>query len=226
MRQESISMKMKEVVSTMVRGGIPAALLLWSVQCMAFRRPSQTRPRVDVSVQQNVFSPTTMDTTVDVTIIKELPPPKYALWDGVETALRHLQLRGVPLTFDNVNEELYVMHKNNDIHLPYDPYWSGKMKRPLTKKKREKALFEEQLRKRLAVVNQAIEQSEGTANPVPMPSQYRSKDAFVRAYVTYKMENADDEVRARYKKKIGGMNDYRRDMQSEAIRTWNETRRR
>ena len=139
-------MKMKEVVSTMVRGGIPAALLLWSVQCMAFRRPSQTRPRVDVSVQQNVFSPTTMDTTVDVTIIKELPPPKYALWDGVETALRHLQLRGVPLTFDNVNEELYVMHKNNDIHLPYDPYWSGKMKRPLTKKKREKALFEEQLK--------------------------------------------------------------------------------
>ena len=109
MRQESISMKMKEVVSTMVRGGIPAALLLWSVQCMAFRRPSQTRPHVDVSVQQNVFSPTTMDTTVDVTIIKELPPPKYALWDGVETALRHLQLRGVPLTFDNVIEELYVL---------------------------------------------------------------------------------------------------------------------
>jgi len=219
-------MKMKEIVSTMVHGGIPAALLLWSMQCMAFRRPSQTRPHVDVSVQQNVFSPTTMDTTVDVTIVKELPPPKYALWDGVETALRHLQLRGVPLTFDNVNEELYVMHKNNDIHLPYDPYWSGKMKRPLTKKKREKALFEEQLRKRLAVVNQAIEQSEGTANPVPMPSQYRSKDAFVRAYVTYKMENADDEVRARYKKKIGGMKDYRRDMQSEAMRTWNEARRR
>ena len=116
-------MKMKEIVSTMVHGGIPAALLLWSVQCMAFRRPSQTRPRVDVSVQQS-----TGDTTVDVTIVKELPPPKYALWDGVETALRHLQLRGVPLTFDNVNEELYVMHKNNDIHLPYDPYWSGKMK--------------------------------------------------------------------------------------------------
>ena len=214
-------MKMKEIVSTMVHGGIPAALLLWSVQCMAFRRPSQTRPRVDVSVQQS-----TGDTTVDVTIVKELPPPKYALWDGVETALRHLQLRGVPLTFDNVNEELYVMHKNNDIHLPYDPYWKGKMKHPLTKKTREKAVFEEQLRKRLAVVNKAIEQTEGTANPVPMPSQYRSKDAFVRAYVTYKMENADDEVRARYKKKIGGMNDYRRDMQNEAIRTWNETRRR
>ena len=119
-------MKMKEVVSTMVRGGIPAALLLWSVQCMAFRRPSQTRPRVDVQ--------STGDTTVNVTIVKELPPPKYALWDGVETALRHLQLRGVPLTFDNVNEELYIMHKNNDIHLPYDPYWKGKMKHPLTKK--------------------------------------------------------------------------------------------
>ena len=214
-------MKMKEVVSTMVRGGIPAALLLWSVQCMAFRRPSQTRPRVDVSVQQS-----TGDTTVDVTIVKELPPPKYALWEGIETALKQLQLRGVPLTFDNVNEELYVMHKNNDIHLPYDPYWSGKMKRPLTKKKREKALFEEQLRRRLTAVKKTIEQTEGTDNPVPMPSRYRSKDAFVRAYVTYKMENADDEVRARYKKKIGGMNDYRRDMQSEAIRTWNEARRR
>ena len=219
-------MKMKEIVSTMVHGGIPAALLLWSVQCMAFRRPSQTRPRVDVSVQQSVFGPTTMDTTVDVTIVKELPPPKYALWEGIETALKQLQLRGVPLTFDNVNEELYVMHKNNDIHLPYDPYWSGKMKRPLTKKKREKALFEEQLRRRLTAVKKTIEQTEGTDNPVPMPSRYRSKDAFVRAYVTYKMENADDEVRARYKKKIGGMNDYRRDMQSEAIRTWNEARRR
>ena len=38
------------------------------------------------------------------------------------------------------------------------------------------------------------------------------------------MEMVDDEVRARYRRKLGGMADYRRDMQSEAVKLWTEKR--
>ena len=165
-------------------------------------------------------------TTVYVTEVTQvLPPPKYALWEGVDVAIKALRQRGVPITFDNVNEELYVMHKNNDIHLPYDPYWRGNMKRPLTKKKREKVTFENELRKRI----EALGRSDGTeakavANPTPHPGQFPTKEKFINAYVAYKMDMVDDGIRARYRRKLGGMADYRREVQREAEKLWKEDR--
>ena len=164
--------------------------------------------------------------TVYVTEVTQvLPPPKYALWEGVDAAVKALLQRGVPITFDNVNEELYVMHKNNDIHLPYDPYWHGHMKRPLTKKKREKATFENELRKRIEVFSRSCaEKGIKVGDPTPQPSQFSSKESFVSAYIAFKMKMVDDEIRARYRRKLGGMADYRRDMQSEAVKLWTEKR--
>jgi len=162
---------------------------------------------------------------VTVIVKKEQPPPQYALWEGVNAAITSLRQRGVPITFDNVNEELYVMHRNNDIHLPYDPYWRGHMKRPLTKKKREKVAFENELRRRIETLNRSGGAETGVAaNPEPRPGQFSSKDKFVNAYVAYKMEMADDGIRARYRRKIGGMSDYRREMQREAAKLWKEVR--
>ncbi len=158
-------------------------------------------------------------------VTQVLPPPKYALWEGVDAAVKALLQRGVPITFDNVNEELYVMHKNNDIHLPYDPYWRGHMKRPLTKKKREKAMFENELRKRIEIISRSYaEKGINVGDLTPQPSQFSSKERFVSAYVAFKMEMVDDEIRARYRRKLGGMADYRRDMQSEAVKLWTEKR--
>ena len=124
--------------------------------------------------------------TVYVTEVTQvLPPPKYALWEGVDAAVKALLQRGVPITFDNVNEELYVMHKNNDIHLPYEPYWHGHMKRPLTKKKREKAMFENELRKRIETISRSYaEKGINVGDPTPQPSQFSSKERFVSAYAT------------------------------------------
>ena len=61
-------------------------------------------------------------------------------------------------------------------------------------------------------------------DPTPQPSQFSSKENFVSAYVSFKMNRVDDEIRARYKRKLGGMADYRRDMQSEAVKLWTEGR--
>ena len=158
-------------------------------------------------------------------VTKVLPPPKYALWEGVDVAIKALRQRGVPITFDNVNEELYVMHKNNDIHLPYDPYWRGNMKRPLTKKKRDKVMFENELRKRLETLGRAGGgEAKAVVNPTPRPGQFPSKEKFINAYVAYKMDMVDDSVRARYRRKLGGMAEYRREMQREAEKLWKEDR--
>ena len=160
----------------------------------------------------------------DTMVILPLPPPKYALWEGVDNAIHAIQKRGVSVTFDHVMEELYTMHKNNEVQLPFDPYWRGKMKRPLTNKKREKAEFETQLRKRLAVV---CGKASGTSlgnNSIPRPSQFTEKPLFVKAYVAYKLENVDDEIRERYKRKIGGLGDYKREVRQEAERLWNDVK--
>ena len=166
------------------------------------------------------------ETTVYVTeVTKVLPPPKYALWEGVDVAIKALRQRGVPITFDNVNEELYVMHKNNDIHLPYDPYWRGNMKRPLTKKKRDKVMFENELRKRLETLGRAGGgEAKAVANPMPRPGQFPTKEKFINAYVAYKMDMVDDGIRARYRRKLGGMAEYRREVQREAEKLWKEDR--
>lgn len=99
------------------------------------------------------------------------------------------------------------------------------MKRPLTKKKREKVAFENELRRRIETLNRSGGAETGVAaNPEPRPGQFSSKDKFVNAYVAYKMEMADDGIRARYRRKIGGMSDYRREMQREAAKLWKEVR--
>ena len=196
-------------------GGLIAVAILTTTQVFAKYYSAYPAPTVHVT-----------EVTEYVTEVTQvLPPPKYALWEGVDAAVKALLSRGVPITFDNVNEELYVMHKNNDIHLPYDPYWRGHMKRPLTKKKREKVTFENELRKRIEVIcRSCAEKGINVGDPTPQPSQFSSKERFVSAYIAFKMEMVDDEIRARYRRKLGGMADYRRDMQSEAAKLWADSR--
>lgn len=56
-----------------------------------------------------------------------------------------------------------------------------------------------------------------TYTTIKLPS---ARDAFV----AYKMENAGEDIREEYSRKIGGMNDYRREMIREATRIWREVK--
>ena len=217
-------MRNTKTVGVVAKGGMAVALLLSSAPCIAFRHPLPTRRTVSVTSFPGVGTTTPVEMTVNVE--EKLPPPQYALWEGVDAALKSLRKCGSSLSFDDVMEELYAMHKNNDIYLQFDPYWKGKMKRPLTNKKREKAAFKEALRKRLEMLSSATSATAPIPDPAPRPSQYASKERFASAYVAYKNAHVDDRTRAQYRRKIGGMADFHCDMHREAARLWAEERRR
>ena len=54
----------------------------------------------------------------------------------------------------------------------------------------------------------------------PQPGQFKSKKEYVDAYVSYKVENSDEEIQDKYAKKLGGMNTYRFEMKREAESNW------
>ena len=56
----------------------------------------------------------------------------------------------------------------------------------------------------------------------PQPAQYKDKKGFAEAYASYKVRNADEDIPARYAKKLGGMNEYLREMKREAEMIWKQ----
>lgn len=82
----------------------------------------------------------------------KLPNARYALWDGVAVAIEAIEARGGTVSVGTVMDELYEMHRRNDVKLPFSPSWRGKRKRPTipNSKKRDKLEFESQLAKYIA----------------------------------------------------------------------------
>ena len=48
--------------------------------------------------------------------------------------------------------------------------------------------------------------------------------SFLLAYVAYKMKTVDEQIKATYAKKIGGLGDYKRDLKREAEVMWNRSK--
>ena len=153
-------------------------------------------------------------------------PPKFSLWEGVDVAIESLVNSGTALSVENVLKELEDMKSRNEVRLPYS-YSSKKFS---TRKKPVKFLKPEEMKKkeefaakvaqRLTVVLSENPQLASAIPSEPQPSQFKSKKEFVDAYVSYKVENADEVIRAKYAKRLGGMNAYRFEMKREAENIW------
>ena len=120
-------------------------------------------------------------------------------------------------------EELYKMHKKNEVQLPFNPTWKRGCKMPTIPEdmKQTQSDFETELAR---YIEKNCRSPLSVYYLQPRPSQYLKKEHFVRAYVAHKMETVSAETRKAYSKKIGQMDDYRRDMLQEAKRIWNEVK--
>ena len=150
---------------------------------------------------------TSQDVFVNVTIET---PARYTLHEGIDVAINALSSLGKPLTVPNIIKELARMAAANDVKLPYTSLSSGAGRQ----KKRE---LEQMLLQR---IRSAAKSASGIDEPNMMRFAMRSD--YEKAYLAYKVELIDDEIRERYAKKMGGLNQYKRDMRNEAIANWKE----
>jgi len=168
---------------------------------------------------------------------------RYQLWQGVDVAIKTVLNLGEAPTLQRVLSELEEMQRLNDVKLPYEYSFSGKVSfrtkgngntrmrgnsvnRTLTpKNKKRKDDFERKVAIRLAdVLSRSPQYAKDVASLVPQeptPGMFSKKEDFVKAYTAYKLQRVDDEVKVAYAKKIGGLGDYKRDMQREASDMWN-----
>ena len=209
-----------------------------------------TRSEVEMIIDERMPKPLPppQPVTVQETVI-QLPDPKYSLWDGVDVAIRTVVGRGEPLSVGRVLKEVDAMAARNEIGLPYSYSLTGggfsmrstgrRTKTRVQPQKRyldpvnmkAKETFESQVARRVAFVlskkpdlarGQDVSALVNDYPHEPSPRQFTKKEDFAKAYAAYKMKNAGEDVRTRYAKKIGGMDEYRRDMQREAMLLWNE----
>ena len=176
------------------------------------------------------------DVHVSNTVIVNTPP-KFSLWEGVDVAIENLVNTGTALSVENVLKELEEMKRRNEVRLPYSYSHSAKYSfssnskksrgsvkvflTPSEKKKKDE--FAAKVAKRLAVVVSAhpeIATLISLEPQEPQPGQFKTKKEFVDAYVTYKMKNADEDIKAKYAKRMNGMNAYRFEMRREAEGMW------
>lgn len=155
----------------------------------------------------------------------KVPSPEYTLWNGVKIACDAVICRGAQPTVPAIMEELYKMHKKNEVQLPFNPTWKRGSKAPTIPDdmKQTQSDFETELSKYIEKNCRSFSIS-SVYLIQPRPSQYLKKDHFVQAYVAHKMETVSAETRKAYSKKIGKMGDYRRDMQQEAKKIWDEVK--
>ena len=168
------------------------------------------------------------DVHVSNTVIVNTPP-KFSLWEGVDVAIENLVNTGTALSVENVLKELEEMKSRNEVRLPYS-YSSKKYStrreaikflKPDEKKKKDE--FAIKVAKRLAVVasgHPEIATLISLEPQEPQPGQFKTMKEFVDAYVTYKMKNADEDIKAKYAKRMNGMNAYRFEMRREAEGMW------
>ena len=167
---------------------------------------------------------------------------RYSLWEGVDVAIKAVIDSGISPNLENVLKELDEMARQNDIKLPYSYSLSGKVsfstkgngktrmgrnsvRRTLTpQNKQRKEDFEKRVAARLlGVLSKMPRYARNVTALVPQeptPEMFSTKDAFINAYVAYKMKTVDEQIKATYAKKIGGLGDYKRDVKREAEVMW------
>ena len=171
---------------------------------------------------------------------------RYSLWEGVDVAIKAVIDSGISPNLENVLKELDEMARQNDIKLPYSYSLSGKVSfstkgngktrmehnnvhRTLTpQNKQRKEDFEKRVAARLlGVLSKMPRYARNVTALVPQeptPEMFSTKDAFINAYVAYKMKTVDEQIKATYAKKIGGLGDYKRDVKREAEVMWNRSK--
>ena len=171
---------------------------------------------------------------------------RYSLWEGVDVAIKAVIDSGISPSLENVLHELDEMARQNDIKLPYSYSRSGKVsfstkgngktrmgrnsvRRTLTpQNKQRKEDFEKRVAARLlGVLSKMPRYARNVTALVPQeptPEMFSTKDAFINAYVAYKMKTVDEQIKATYAKKIGGLGDYKRDVKREAEVMWNRSK--
>ena len=171
---------------------------------------------------------------------------RYSLWEGVDVAIKAVIDSGISPNLENVLHELDEMARQNDIKLPYSYSRSGKVsfstkgngktrmgrnsvRRTLTpQNKQRKEDFEKRVAARLlGVLSKMPRYARNVTALVPQeptPEMFSTKDAFINAYVAYKMKTVDEQIKATYAKKIGGLGDYKRDVKREAEVMWNRSK--
>ena len=160
----------------------------------------------------------------DVHVTIEMPP-KYSLWEGVDVAIKSFIDRGVIPTVNNILKELEGMEDRHEVRLPYSyssPFSRKYLKADEKKKKNE---FAAKVAKRLAVALSEHPELASAIPAEPQPKQFKTKKEFVDAYSSYKVKNSDDDIKAKYAKKMNGMNAYRFEMKREAERIWKEAQK-
>ena len=155
----------------------------------------------------------------DVHVTIEMPP-KYSLWEGVDVAIKSFIDRGIVPTVKSMLKELEDMEDRHEVRLPYS--YSSPFSRKYLKadEKKKKDQFAAKVARRLAVALSEHPELASAIPAEPQPGQFKTKKEFVDAYVTYKMKNADEDIKAKYAKKMNGMNAYRFEMRREAEEIW------
>lgn len=135
-------------------------------------------------------------------------PARYTLHEAIDVAIESLRSIGTPLTVKNLHKELRRMAAAHDVVLP------GEGLRSWDRRQSDRN-FEKLLAKKINIIMQ-----ESTGIAEPEVANFASRTNYVDAYVAYKVSMIDDEIRATYAKKLGGLNQYKRDMKNEAIAKW------
>lgn len=135
-------------------------------------------------------------------------PARYTLHEAIDVAIESLRSIGTPLTVRNLRKELSRMAAANDVVLP------GEGLRSSARIQSDRD-FEKLLSKK---INAVVQESTGIREPEVV--NFASRTGYVNAYVAYKVSMIDDDVRATYAKKLGGLNQYKRDMKNEALANW------
>ena len=187
---------------------IRIAFLLWIGMCLGFSM---------LTTQAQGFGPVVVNPVVNV-----VTPPKYSLWEGVDIAINNVINTGTSVSIENVIKELEDMEGRHEIALPYS-YTGRKSSKWLKPRDRQaKTEFKTKVKRRMSAILSENPRLAATVPAEPQPGQYENRKEYVDAYASYKVKNADEDIRARYAKKLGGMNEYLREMKREAEMIWKQ----
>ena len=158
-------------------------------------------------------------------------PARYQLMEGIDVAINNVMKKGKAASIGNVLKELEEMQRAHDVKLPYsydakftcNSRGKSKASYKLSKEnQRRKTEFEAVVKRRIqAMVPDAAIQVPSLTEE-PRPRDFKSREEFIKAYVLYKTEDIDEETKQKYAKKLGGLSQYKRDVNNEAAKLWKE----
>jgi len=136
---------------------------------------------------------------VEVTVIN----PKYSTVEATEVAIREIEARGEPVNENNLRRALQLMSEN-DVRLPEKRSDLNKIiKDALQKHSRQK-----QVKAQKDI-------------PVPDPNKFSTCKEYVSAYTAYRQATMSDYERDKWARKLGGMNEFKRENKKVAEKLWN-----